>query len=108
MSQGGRGDAGAEAELGPSDVKVEIVGCVYLFNPPDVAKLGTGAGNVEAPVITVEGSSAPSEGATPPEGEVAPPPVANSNIDDEGAPPPGNAPADNQGAAPPATAPSED
>ena len=32
----------AESELGPFDIPVEIHGIIYIYNPPDLATLGTG------------------------------------------------------------------
>jgi hypothetical protein len=54
---GAQGDSGAQA-IGPFDVPVEILGLIYIYNPPDREKLGTGA-------AAAEEAAAP--GAAPPE-----------------------------------------
>ena len=40
---GGMGIGGGQLETGPYDVVVELSGIIYLYNPPDIAKLGTGS-----------------------------------------------------------------
>lgn len=63
---GSGGAINAEVESRSSDVEVEILGVVYLFNPPDKATLASGAGMAapaEAPAGTVQGQPAP---ANPP------------------------------------------
>jgi hypothetical protein len=40
------------ARRSPSDVAIEIQGVIYIYNPPDLAKLGTGGGGEEAAAAT--------------------------------------------------------
>lgn len=53
---GGRGQGGAVRTLGAptdagvNDIPVEIYGVIYIYNPPDREKLGTGAASQEEPV----------------------------------------------------------
>ncbi len=47
---------------GPYDLVVEVLGIIYIYEPPDERKLGTGAALSPAPV----GEVPPSEGPTPP------------------------------------------
>jgi hypothetical protein len=54
------GDPGFE--ISPYDVPVEIYGVIYIYNPPDRAKLGTGAASQEKPAD----GTAPAAPGTPP------------------------------------------
>ncbi len=40
---------GGEIELGPYDREVEIKGVIYIYNPPDLAKVGKGADAADVP-----------------------------------------------------------
>ncbi len=43
MMGGGGGAGNSQVETGPYDVTVELSGIIYLYNLPDIAKLGTGS-----------------------------------------------------------------
>jgi hypothetical protein len=62
--------AAAQQEADVKDLPLEIEGIIYIYNPPDKAKLGTGAGTQAAPA----GGETPSE--TPEEAEPAEPTAA--------------------------------
>lgn len=66
----GGGSTAAEDESSPFDVPIEIQGIIYIYNPPDLAKLGTGTAG-EKPPAAAPTPAAPA--AAPPE---APVPVA--------------------------------
>ena len=78
------------------DIPIEIQGIIYVFNPPDREKLGTGSAGEEAPMPP---SGAP---AMPPSGAPAMPPAAAPGMPPAGAPavPPAGAPATPPAAAP--------
>jgi hypothetical protein len=59
--------AAGQQEDNPKDVPIEIEGIVYIYSPPDKAKLGTGAGSQAAPVEGVEGEAAPESPGEPTE-----------------------------------------
>ena len=63
-------------ESGTFDVPVEIYGVIYIYNPPDREKLGTGAASAEKPAE----AAAPAAPAQPPRASrampAAPPPAA--------------------------------
>jgi hypothetical protein len=65
----GGGSTAAEDESSPFDVPVEIQGIIYIYNPPDMAKLGTGTAGEKAPAAVPE---TPTPAATP---AAAPPEV---------------------------------
>jgi len=80
--------------MGRNDVNVEIQGIVYIFNPPDMKKLGTGSEGATAGAAQPP-SPPPAESPEKPEG--APAPAASE-------PSPGPAPAPQPAAEPPAPA----
>ncbi|MGD9722217.1 MAG: hypothetical protein AB7O59_11760 [Pirellulales bacterium] len=49
----------ANAPQGTFDVPVELCGIIYIYNPPDKQRLGTGAADGAAPPATDEGAAAP-------------------------------------------------
>jgi hypothetical protein len=61
-SAGGRTQRAAlntvETEMGPYDVPVEIQGIIYIYNPPDVNALGTGAAG-DKPAEAAPGAATP-------------------------------------------------
>lgn len=121
LAGGGR-RAGNEAEVAPDDVEVEVIGMVYLFNPPDIAKLGTGgegqpgaaasppaAGQDQTKPVNEPGVVPP---VNPPDAEKSPPeqpaagrpvePASDKEGDQPGddARPPSEEPAEEEGAQP--------
>jgi hypothetical protein len=62
------GASADEAEAGVSDIPVEIQGIIYIYNPPDLNTLGTGAA-VEKPAEPPPGAA---PAATPAAGDGAP------------------------------------
>jgi hypothetical protein len=44
--------AGEKEELGQFDMPVQIQGVIYIYNPPDREKLGTGTASAEKPAET--------------------------------------------------------
>jgi hypothetical protein len=61
MGAGGAAPAGeafgGEVELGPYDMEIEIKGIIYIYNPPDPTKVGTG--------VAGAGQSPPPDGKQP-------------------------------------------
>src|SRR5207244_2425655 len=49
---------GGEIELGPYDQEIEIKGIIYIYNPPDLAKVATG---VEAPADKAPADKVPAD-----------------------------------------------
>jgi hypothetical protein len=119
---GGKDDA---ASAGPNehmshDVPVELCGIIYMYNPPDPAKLGIDPAEAPMadgapPATDAAGAAAPADGAAAPAATDAPAPDATSAApvdagaapaaDAGGAAAPGAAPA--EGAAPPDAVPPE-
>jgi len=58
---GGVRPTGDKDEGGPYDIPVEIQGVIYIYNPPDIERLGTGTASVEKPA----GAAAPAAPAVP-------------------------------------------
>lgn len=89
------------------DVPVEILGIIYIFNPPNRSKLGTGAASLATASGAQPGEAAvtaPTEPGGPAPGPAAPA-AAPAGLAAPAAPPaatPGTAPAGAAGAAPPA------
>ena len=86
------------------DMPIEIQGIIYIFNPPDREKLGTGSAGEEAPMppsgaLAIPPAAAP---AAPPAGAPVTPPAAAPGMPPAGAPavPPAGAPATPPAAAP--------
>ena len=72
-STGGDSDAPHAESSATSDVQVDIQGIIYIYNPPDRAKLGTGAvgerlGIDQTHGVGVEAAAAPANPATAPAG----------------------------------------
>jgi hypothetical protein len=64
---GGDSDNTAHAETSAtSDVQVEIQGIIYIYNPPDRAKLGTGAVGERLGIDQTHGAAGEPAGTTPP------------------------------------------
>ncbi|HUT88101.1 MAG TPA: hypothetical protein VMY37_01270, partial [Thermoguttaceae bacterium] len=91
------------------DMPIEIQGIIYVFNPPDREKLGTGSAGEEAPMPPAAAPGMPPAGApvVPPAGAPAMPPAAAPGMPPAGAPvfPPAGAPATPPAATPPAATP---
>lgn len=77
--------SGEETEISPDDVDLEVIGMIYLFNPPDIGKLGTGGEGQPG-----TSGAAPTTVPPPVQAEPAQPAVPPS----DGASPPGELPAD--------------
>jgi hypothetical protein len=91
----GEGQARGEEAFMPGrfDVPVEIHGIIYIFNPPDLAKLGTGVADNQSAEAAAS-AAAPVGAAVAPPAEAAPPAApAPATV-------PGEAPAAAPGAAP--------
>ena len=92
MGPGPRTSTNDQIEAGPYDVPVEIYGLIYIYQPPNREKLGTGAAAVPAesgaPVATPDAQAAPAAAtpAAPPATPAAPP--ATPPVVPAAAPPP--------------------
>ena len=62
----GRGTGQEKNEPGPYDVSVELLGIIYIFNPPDPTKLGPAAALNEVADATADAKAAPAAGAAAP------------------------------------------
>ena len=62
----------APTEAGINDLPVEIYGVIYIYNPPDRKKLGTGAASQEKPVDAATAGEPEAFGAETPETEPMP------------------------------------
>ena len=62
---GGRKQGVEEEEENPYDIPVEIVGIIYIYNPPDRTKLGTGAAAARAAAPATEMPGAAPSGTPP-------------------------------------------
>jgi hypothetical protein len=69
MSMGGSDTASV---LSSQDVPVEIYGVIYIYNPPDRTKLGTGAASQEKPA---DGTAPPGDSGAVPAGTTTKPPA---------------------------------
>ncbi|MDY0167955.1 MAG: hypothetical protein RBS80_15510 [Thermoguttaceae bacterium] len=80
VREGAVGGAQTTQEEEHDYVNVEVFGIIYIYNPPDLAKLGTGAAAAaekpeepEEPAATEPGEQPPVQTPTPPAAEVSPP-----------------------------------
>ena len=95
-SYGGKDAAGAVGgERSTYDVPVEICGIIYMYNPPDSAKLGIetaeGApadGAAAAPVEAAPADAPAADDAAPADGAAPAPPVEGGAVPADGAVPP--------------------
>ena len=76
-------------EANPNDIPVEIVGVIYIYNPPDLAKLGTGAASEKAEEAATGEPPAPTgtPGTTPAAAPPAEPPATPAAPASPAAPP---------------------
>ena len=105
-SPGGGGFPGGAADESefPLDMSVEIYGIIYIYNPPDPAKLGVEEVTEDTVIDVVEGTmgNQPSDAAIPPADSTTPPADSTTPPADSTAPPADSTAPPADGTAPPA------
>ncbi len=94
--------AGGDAPYGDNYVRVDVLGIIYIFNPPDKEKLGTGNADEQLATATSPQATAPAAAKTAGLSNVAsaPPSAPRSEPGNRPGPPPAGAPGPPPGGAP--------
>ena len=85
---GAMGGAADDSEF-PLDMSVEVYGIIYIYNPPDPAKLGVEQVTEDTVIDVVEGTmgNQPNDNATPPADSTTPPADSTTPPADNTTPP---------------------